>query len=158
MRRIIGAYMTMLLLVLGCDSSDGDPDGSSAKDGAAALADAASADATSGDSAAGPDGDVSDGAATDGGPVQCSAEEASLGILRGIGSGAPEPFGRVCCDYEGHSDCEEPAPHCSKGPFDDNGFCTAIGCVDTPSQCPAEWECSDFRGIGGQDFCSGEKP
>lgn len=62
-------------------------------------------------------------------------------------------FGSAC---SADSDCScEAASYCAIMPGQAEGFCTATGCVEDASVCPAEWSCFDLSAIssGAPSFC-----
>ncbi|MDX2023659.1 MAG: hypothetical protein SF187_25700 [Deltaproteobacteria bacterium] len=56
-------------------------------------------------------------------------------------------FGSSCSDGVGHSDCASPANVCLIQPGQPTGFCSAVGCDQNPSLCPAGWACFDLSQI-----------
>lgn len=54
------------------------------------------------------------------------------------------PFGAVCVE---HTDCVAPTSFCARQPADPTGYCTAVGCLDDATVCPAGWTCFDLSVI-----------
>ena len=52
-----------------------------------------------------------------------------------------EHFGDVCTVTE---NCTAPAGFCAIQPGAPTGFCTATGCLEDPTVCPAHWGCYDL--------------
>jgi hypothetical protein len=54
-------------------------------------------------------------------------------------------FGQIC---GASSECAAPATYCAIQPGQSSGFCTAFGCDQNPSICPAAWICMDLTPYG----------
>lgn len=54
-------------------------------------------------------------------------------------------FGDTCTDDTG---CEAPTSFCVKLPGAASGYCTATGCLEDASVCPADWVCTDLSSYG----------
>jgi hypothetical protein len=66
---------------------------------------------------------------------ECSAEQAAAA------------FGRPCSDAQTHRDCGCGADYCAIQPGQSSGYCTATGCTQDPTVCPANWGCFDLSGF-----------
>lgn len=53
-------------------------------------------------------------------------------------------FGQTCSDAQNHTDCGCAADYCAVQPGNPTGYCTATGCKEDPSVCPAGWSCLDL--------------
>lgn len=94
----------------------------------------------------------SDGGASDGGPSDAGADlgDATSAIDSGPPGATCDPdagmvaFGAPCTDATTHAECGCPAHHCAVQPGMSAGVCTATGCVENPSVCPAGYRCLDL--------------
>ena len=86
-------------------------------------------------------GEAIGGAAPDAGNVDPSVCESAA------------TFGSTCTTDD---DCTcGAASYCAIMPGQSEGFCTATGCVEDSSVCPAEWSCFDLSSFspGAPSFC-----
>jgi hypothetical protein len=79
----------------------------------------------------------------------CYPADAAVSGPAKLDAGEPvepsEAFGQSCTSS---SQCISPATYCAIQPGQTSGFCTAFGCDQDPSLCPATWSCMDLTSYG----------